>query len=67
MVRGTCHFFDLFQDLSTPGDRFTPLMRAAHFGLLEVALLLLDYGADADARTVTGPFPDFTARYTWVI
>ncbi len=42
-------------------------MRAAHFGLLEVALLLLDYGADADARTVTGPFPDFTARYTWVI
>ncbi len=39
-------------------------MRAAHFGLLEVALLLLDYGADADARTVTGPFPDFTARYS---
>ena len=45
-------------------DGFTPLHLAAYFGGLETATLLLDRGADVDARTTNAQLRDVTPLHS---
>lgn len=52
-------------DFAEPSARQTPLMIAAHEGATTAGRLLLDHGADANARDATGCTPLHAAAGAW--